>query len=179
MSQLENEGAAGSGEMSAREFAEKLEEWHREKHMAGLRHGPCYAPGESAPLLWHDQVFERGITPSGTVICGEALRVGNTQNGLDVILVGSHANSGPVTAASGATITLYTLQADSPRGTFEEVGPSICLKAPTEGISADRDHLLARIPLGNFRKPWLKVKLEFSGTISGGLVDAALSYAGR
>ena len=146
---------------------------------SGLRHGPCYSEGEAAPLVWHDQCFARAITPAGSVTCSQPLRVGSTQNSLDVLLVASHANTGKINAASGATITLTLIQADSEDGTFSEVGPTICVKAPTEGIAAEPDHTLARFPIGNFQKAWLKVKLEFSGTITGGTCDCALSYVAR
>ena len=167
------------GKMTAEEFKQLAKEAHFKRHMEGRRHGPCYSEGESAPLVWHDQVFEREITPDGTLICETPLRVGATHNGLDVILVASHANTADLIAASGATVTFNTLQADTPMGPFEAVGPSICVTAPAEGISAEPDHLFVRVPLGNFKKPWLKLKLEFSGSISGGQVDAALSYAAR
>ena len=166
-------------EMSDAEFEQKHDELLKRRREAGLRHGPCYSEGESAPLVWHDQVFERQISPAGAVTCRQALRAGSTQNGLDVILVASHANTGKLSAASGATITLTLLQADKMDGDFSEVGPTICVKAPAEGIAAEPDHLLARYPLPNFTKPWLKVKLEFAGTISGGKCDCALSYVAR
>ena len=168
-----------SAAMTPAEFARLAGEADQERLKSGLRHGPCYSEGESAPLVWYDQVFERKISPAGTITCENALRVGSTQNGLDVILVGSHANQGPISAASGATVTLTMQQADAPDGTFTGIGPSICVKAPAEGISADPDHLFVRFPIGNFSKPWLKIKLEFAGSITGGTLDAALSYVAR
>lgn len=151
----------------------------RKRREASLRHGPCYSEGESAPLVWYDQVFQREITPASTVTCTDALRVGSTQNGLDILLVASHSNSADLMAAAGATVTLTLMQADDPDGTFAEVGPTICVKAPTEGIRAEPDHTFARFPVGNFTKPWLKVKLDFAGTITGGKCDCALSYVAR
>lgn len=161
------------------DFERLAEESAKRRREAAMRHGPCYSPGESAPLVWHDQVFEREIAPSGSITCKNALRVGSTRNALDIILVGSHSNTADLMAASGATITLTLLQADDPEGTFLEVGPTICVKAPTEGIRAEPDHTLARFSIGNFTKPWLKAKLDFSGTISGGKCDCALSYVAR
>lgn len=166
-------------EMTPKEFAASLKKAKEARLKSGLRHGPCYSTPESAPLVWFDQVFERGLTPAGTVACEKALRVGATQNGLDIILVASHDNVTALTAASGATITATLMQADEIDGEYSEVGPTICVKAPKEGISADQDHLLARFAIGNFAKPWLKVKLTFEGTITGGKLDCALSYVAR
>lgn len=178
----ENETPTPSTESTAldpKEFDKALRNSWEERRRLSQRSGPRYNDPESDPLIWYDQIWEREITPSGTVNGTYALRVGGTQNALDVILVGSHANTGAVQAASGATVTLMCLQADSEDGTFEAVGPSYCVTAPTEGIKADPDALFCRIPIGNFRKPWLKIKLVFSGTISGGTLDAALSYQAR
>ena len=161
------------------DFEQMHEKAALRRQASGLRHGPCYSEGESAPLVWHDQLFERGINPACAVTCKNALRVGATNNSLDVILVGSHTNTGPLAAASGATVTVTLLQGDSPEGSFAEVGPTICVKAPAEGIAADPDHLFARFPIGNFRKPWLKVKLKFAGSITGGKCDCALLYMAR
>lgn len=160
-------------------FLEQHAEGYKELRASGLRGGPIYRESESSPLVWYDQVFAREITPSGSVSATEPLLVGATQNGLDVILVASHANAGKLSVPSGATITLKTLVADSPDGTFQAIGPSYCVEAPTEGISADPDELVARFPIGNFKKQWLKITLVFTGSITGGKIDAALSYVAR
>lgn len=165
--------------MTAEQFQKISAEAYEARLKSGLRSGPVYQEPESAPLVWYDQLFQRGFEPSGTVACEKALRVGGTQNGLDVILVASHANAGALSIPAAATITLTTLQGDTPDGPFTEVGPSICVVAPSEGISCDPDQLAARFAIGNFRKPWLKVKLEFSGAITGGKVDCALGYVPR
>lgn len=146
---------------------------------SGLRSGPCYHDPEGAPLVFFDQVFGRALEPAGNVDCKAPLRVGQTQNGLDVILVASHANAGPIRVAAGATITLTLKQGEKPDGEFVEVGPTICVKAPEQGIEAEPDHLVARFALGNFSQPWLKVSLDFAGTISGGSIDCALGYIAR
>lgn len=158
---------------------EELAEWEKGRREAARRSGPVYNPDNSAPGLWFDQFFRKEITPSGTVECEKALRAGGTQNGLDVILVASHRNGAPVRIAAGATITLTTFTAEEPDGAFEATGPAICVTAPSGGISAETDMLVARFAIGNFRKPWLKIKLAFSGSITGGKVDAALGYAAR
>lgn len=166
-------------ELTAEEFDKAYADSYERRRRQAMRSGPVYNNPESAPLVWHDQVFAREMTPSGIVNAPAPLRVGSTQNALDVALIGSHANTGPVSAASGATVTLICLQADEENGEYKAVGPSICVTAPEEGISAEKDQLFCRLPIGNFSKPWLKIRLEFSGTISGGLLDAALSYVAR
>lgn len=165
--------------MTAAEFHDLQAEYAKHLASRGLRGGPMYNDGQTAPLVWYDQVFERGLTPSGSVECRLPLRVGGTQNGLDVILVASHANTGDLTMASGATITVTTLESDSPDGPFTGAHGSICVTAPSRGIITAPDMLVARFAIGNFQKPWLKVKLEFSGTITGGTCDCALSHVAR
>lgn len=164
---------------TAKEFEAKLEKAYHERRRLAMRGGPVYHDPESAPLVWYDQLFERELTPSGTVDCANSLRAGGTQNALDLILVASNANTAAVQAAAGATITVRTLQCDTPDGIFEAIGPTHCVTAPTDGIAAERNMLFCRVALGNFRKPWLKISLEFSGTITGGTLDACLSYAAR
>lgn len=141
--------------------------------------GPAYNYPQSAPVVVYDQMFQADITPAGTVNCPTPLRVGSTNNALDLILVANASNTGILNIAAAATITATLLQADSPDGSFTQTGPTICVKSPTEGIAVEPGHLAARFPLGNFTKPWLKVKLEFSGTINGGTLDAALGYMPR
>lgn len=160
-------------------FLEQHSEGYKELRRMGLRGGPEYADSEAAPLVWHDQVFEREITPSGTVDCRKSLAVGGTQNGLDVILVGSHSNGGDVIIPAGASITLKTLVSADPEGPFQAIGPSYCVTAPTDGIKCPPDGLAVRFAIGNFKKMWMKISLEFSGSITGGKLDCALSYVAR
>lgn len=165
--------------MDIREFdklrRDSLENRRRNTRTAGI----AWEDPESAPLKWYDQAFDREITPAGTVSCAQALRAGSTQNALDVILVANINNEGPLTAAAGATVTFTFQQADERDGEYTEVGPTICVRAPNDGISADPGMTFFRAPAGNFRKPWLRVKLAFDGTITGGTLDCFLSYAAR
>lgn len=138
--------------------------------------GFAYSPHGNPAIIYH-QLFEAGIEPSGSCECSKALAVGSTGGALSVVLVAAPDTEDAVTAAAGATITASFLQGDSPEGEFEEVGPTICVTAPTGGMSAEAGGLLCRFHPGNFAKGWLKVNLEFSGTISGGNLDCALSYA--
>lgn len=164
---------------TAEEFETMHNEYVRGLHRRGLRGGPEYRGDESAPLVWYDQLFARAFTPSGTVQAPKALRAGATQNGLDVILVASHENEEDLAIAAGSTITLTTLEGDGPDDDFTPVGPAICVTAPDDGIKCAPDMLAARFAIGNFKKPWLKVELEFSGTISGGTMDCGLGYVAR
>lgn len=168
-----------SDDMSLKEFDAKLAESYQNRTRISQRGGPVYHDPESDPLIWYDQVLERELTPTGSLVCTHTMRVGKTQNALDFILVGSNQNTGKVTAAKGATITIKTLQSDTEDGTYEAVGPSLCVTAPNEGISAEKNALFCRVAIGNFHKPWLKISLEFTGVITGGTLDAALGYVPR
>lgn len=159
-------------------FRDDLHKFKDELDQKAKRSGPKFNPAGNAHV-WHDQVFERDIEPVGTINCQQALRVGATHNGLDIALIACNANEEAIVFPAGATITLSLMQADSENGAFEDVGPTICVKAPAEGIEAGPDDLVARFPIGNLGKPWLKVNLEFSGAITGGKVDCALAYMAR
>lgn len=162
--------------MNSLEFLETARAAKEERLRQGLRSGPVY--GE-APLVWYDQVFGREISPAGEVECAQALRVGSTQNALDVIFVASHANEGVLKVAEGTTITVIMLEGDKPGGEFTEVGPSICVKAPAGGLEVEPDCLVARFALGNMNKPWAKCRVKIEGGITGGTVDVALGYVAR
>lgn len=142
----------------------------------GQAAGPSYG---NTPLVWGDQLFGWEMEPTGTLEPENALRVGATQNALDVIIVASHANEGDLTVSAGCKLTLDLMQADAPDGSFEEVGPSICITAPAAGLTIGPDELLARFALGNMSKPWAKIKLTIDGAISDGKIDIALSYVAR
>lgn len=166
-------------ELTGKEFMASARGAYQERLVRGQDVGPSYGEPESSPVVWYDQAFEMLFEPSGSVECERALLAGATQNGLDVILVASASNEAEVNCAAGATITLKTLQGDGPEGPFEAVGGSVCVTAPDEGILAEPGGLVARFAVGNFRKQWLKVSLEFGGSITGGKVDCALSYVAR
>lgn len=65
----ENQNPAPAAVESAKEFEAKLEKAYHERRRVAMRGGPVYHDPESAPLVWHDQLFEREITPSGTADC--------------------------------------------------------------------------------------------------------------
>lgn len=161
--------------MTGDEFMEGYRAAKEDRLRQGLRSGPVY--GE-APLVWYDQVFGREETPTGTIACKQALRVGATQNSLDVLVVASHKNGAkPLVVAKNATLTLTLLQGDTVDGAFEEVGPTVCVTC-REAVNVDADCLVARFAIGNMTKPWAKVKIEVTG-VTGGLVDVALGYVAR
>lgn len=165
--------------MSGSEFLEGARAARSERLRAGRRNGPSYCGDNPRPLIWHDQVFGRELAPAGDLECPEALRVGATQNSLDVAIVASHANAGPLSVPEGASLTVIPLQGDTAEGGFAEVGPSVCVTAPAGGLTVEPDMLLARFALGGMQKPWCKVKLSIDGAITGGLIDVALAYTAR
>lgn len=146
----------------------------------GAASGPVYNGIDGGTLRWFDQAFQKSITPSGTVNCAHPLMVGTNQNSLDIALIGNHANAATYIIPKDATITLTLSECDTDDGTFKATGPSICVTAPDGGISVDPDGLAFRFPLGNFKKPWIKAKLVFTGTYPSGLkLDCVLCYVPR
>ena len=162
--------------LTGQEFLESSRLAASERIRYGAGAGPSYNKG---PLIWGDQRFGWEMTPTGTVEPPTALRVGATQNGLDVVVIASHSNADDLTISAGCKLTLELMHGDTADGEFEEVGPSVCITAPAEGLTIGRDELIARFALGNMVKPWAKVKLTVDGTISGGKIDIALGYVAR
>lgn len=166
--------------ITGKEFEEGMVEFSDNLRKRGLRSGPAYKDDwGSHASPWYDQVFDREIAPAGSVNCQYPLRVGHTANSLDVVLIASHSNPGTLVIPAGATITLSFLESDEEKGTYKDVGPTICVKAPAGGLRAKPDEEVARFAIGNFRKPWMMVALEFAGSITGGKVDCALSLMPR
>lgn len=165
--------------ITAKEFEEGRRLFSRELERRGRGAGPCFAGDGGYAIPWHDQYFERDIEPSGTVNCAQALRVGATQASLFVFVKASAGNDAVLRIPAGATITLALMQGDAERGEFEDVGPTICVKAPAAGMTVEPGMLACRFAIGDFGKPWLMVSLEFSGAITGGTVDCCLGYAAR
>lgn len=162
--------------ISGKEFWEGRERAVRERARQARSGGPVFG---NAPLVWWDQLFGRELTPGGTLEPETALRVGNSGNALDVIVVASHANTEDLTVSAGCKLTLDLLHADTPDGPFAETGPSICITAPDTGLTIPPDALVARFALGNMHKAWAKVRLTTDGLLSGGTIDIALAYAAR
>lgn len=146
----------------------------RAKHV-----GPVFSTG-GVPAIWFDQLFNKdAFVPTGTVNCENALRVGKTHNGLDVVVIANGNNTGDLVVPAGSTITMSFLHSDALDGSFEDVGPTICVTAPTGGKKVRPGGTVARFAIGDFTKPWLMVKVAFSGSITGGKVDCGLSYTPR
>lgn len=162
--------------ITGKDYLEGRRQAAEERVRFGLASGPAFG---NMPLVWGDQLFGWELVPTGTLEPETALRVGATQNGLDVLLVASHSNEGDLTVSAGCKLTLELMHGDTADAKFEEVGPSVCITAPAEGLTIGRDELIARFALGNMVKPWAKVKLTVDGTISGGKIDIALGYVAR
>ena len=162
--------------ITGKEFLEGRRLAAGERARSARAAGPVFGGG---PLVWGDQLFGGDIVPTGSIEPDTALRVGTTGNALDIVVVASPANAGELTVSAGCKLTLDLMQADTAEGSFEEVGPSICITAPESGFAVRPDGLVARFALGNMSRPWAKVKLTIDGTGSGGNIDIALAYAAR
>lgn len=161
--------------ITAQEMLQGTRALEKELRRKGQHSGPTFSD-KGKPVAWWDQYFEREIDPTGIINCEQALRVGSTMQRLDVVILASYGNGGPLNIPGGSTITLTLMQGDDEEGTFTDVGPTVCVKAPPEGMQVDEDEIVCRFPVGDFTKPWLKVTLEFAGAITGGNVDCALGF---
>lgn len=164
---------------SVKQFLETSRKAKRQQVEGAATTGPRYHANGSAASLWHDQIFGRDILCSGARELETALRVGSNAQGLYVALNASAGNEGVLEFPAGSTITFTFLQGDDPDGEFAEVGPTVCMKAPAEGIEAEPGDTICRVALGNFSQPWLKLKIEFDGSVEGGTAICGLGYAAR
>lgn len=146
---------------------------------SGRTNGPAFNPGGANTSLWYDQIFGADITPSGKVICPNALRVGATNQALYAALNADANNEGPMSFPSGSTITFEFQVSDRQDGTFKDIGPTVCVMAPSEGITAEPGDTICRVALPNFPVPWAKINITFTGSITGGLCVAGLGHAAR
>lgn len=162
--------------ITAADFCEGRRKFHDALLARAASTGPCY-PASFTP--WYDQLFDIDIDPVGSHSCSQALRVGATRQSLEAVLIAAHANAGPLLFPAGATITMSFMQGEAEEGAFKDVGPSICIRAPLAGMSVEPDHVVALFSLPDFDKPWTMVNLEFSGAITGGLMDCALNLIAR
>lgn len=165
--------------MSADQTLQDIRNAKKHLRESAVSAGPRFSPNGSATSIWNDQVFEREITPSGEVECGTALRAGSTGQALYIALNASATNEAEMEIPKNSTITFTLLQADEEEGEFEEVGPTICMKAPADGMVIEPGDTICRVALNDMQKPWLKIKIEFSGAITGGTCIAGLGYAAR
>lgn len=159
--------------MDAKEFLENENAAKKLRMEQGKATGPTYTK-HGQPARWFHQAFERDIAPTGTVDCSQGLRAGTTSGSLNVCLVASAKNEEAIVAASGATITCVLYNADKEDGEYTEVGPTICVKAPADGIKAEPGEALCKFAIGDLPKAWLKPKLTFEGTITPGTLDCIL-----
>lgn len=161
----------------APDFTAESRKAYRDRIKQGASAGPTYNPGNVS--LWADQIFEYDITPSGSVTCENVLRAGATSQALSCALVASMDNAGTLTVPKNGTITFEFEISETEDGTFQNIGPTICLTAPEGGMTAKPGDTLCRVALPDFPLPWLKLKLTFTGSISGGTLAAGLAYAAR
>lgn len=136
-----------------------------------------FGPNPGGPN-WYDQVFERDLDPAvaGKTVCETPLRVGSTNNRLDVMLVCAYDDdlAKQITVNAGSKVTVTMMEGDSPDGPFTAVGPTVCVTAPAHATVLRPGEMIARFPIGNMTRPWAKVEIEFDGGITGGLVDVRL-----
>lgn len=162
---------------TAQDFETGMNEYRKQLYKRSRAAGPSYCgDGKSKPTIWHDQKFASGIEPVGIVNCPQALSVGRTLSNLEVVLIASASNDNPVQISSGSTITFSFMQGDAEQGVFEDVGPTICIKAPLAGKTVKPGEVIARVTVGDFARGWLMVNLEFSGAITGGTADCILAF---
>lgn len=165
--------------ISAEDFKSGRDAFEAQRLARARRAGPCYCGAGVSITPFHDQHFGLDLEPVGVVNCPRPLRVGAVNQGLEVMLLASPGNADTLIIPAGSTVTMTFLQGDAEDGTFEDVGPSICVKAPADGMQAEPCHCVCRFPLPNFSKPWLMVSLEFAGAITGGKVDCVLNLMPR
>lgn len=165
--------------ITAAEYKEGKDAYEESLRERGKRCGPCYCGNGTSITPFHDQYFDQDFEPVGVVNCKRALRVGHTQQSMQVMVLASPGNEETMQAPAASTVGIKFMQADSEDGTYEEIGPSMCQTAPADGISADPCHMLAHFPVPDMSKPWLMVSLEFSGAITGGKCDCILNLAAR
>lgn len=161
-----------------REFLQKVGAAKDHLISAGAATGPAYRP-QGQPLLWHDQIFGESIEPSSSFTDATPLLCSTNQNAVDLVLVGSPKNSGPVSCPSASTITVSFSTAYDQDGTYAPAGPSICFTAPEAGMKAEPGETLVRFPIPTLPGKWLKPKITFTGNITGGTLDCGLAYTPR
>lgn len=163
--------------MAALTGPESLESYRNMQEEIVRRGRACNFKYGVAPHQWYDQFFQRDLDPNGKIVCENPLRIGSVNNRLDVIVVCSFDEDEykEITVNAGSKITVNLQEADEPDGPFADVGPTVCVTAPTPNTILHPGELVARFPIGNMRKPWAKCEVEFDGGITGGKVDVALS----
>lgn len=157
-----------------------LSESRKAKHDAiknGASTGPVF--GRGATSFWNDQIFQSVITPEETVECGTPLHVGSHSGALYVALNAMPDNTEDVVFPKDSTITFTFLVGSDEDGEFRDIGPTVCVKAPEDGITVEPGQTAVRVALPDFPLPLLKLKLEFDGDITGGKLEAGLGYAAR
>lgn len=145
--------------------------------------GPVYQGANPTPLIWQDQFFGRELSPAGTLDISvfTPLRLGATQGSIDLAVIASHANTGPMACPEGSKVTVELFEADAnytDSTDFETSGQSMTVTlVKTKLVWPDRQ--ICRIHIGNMSKPWILPKITFTGVFEGGTVDVGLVYTAR
>ena len=162
------------------DFLASLRNSREERLRAAETCGPVYQGRKNqTPLVWYDQTFFVNKAPAATMESVYPLRVGGTQNQIDVVLVANHHNENDVTVPANTVFKVELLQSDTADGTFTAYGWEHSVKAP-EAMTFAHDRCVWRLAIGNTEKPWVKVKLTVSGgTVSGGNLDLGLAFLPR
>ncbi|MBO4300839.1 MAG: hypothetical protein J5861_04465 [Desulfovibrio sp.] len=146
----------------------------------GAGPGPEYHGSDVAPLIWFDQFYGQGLTPTGTLdlTLFEPLRVGATQSSLDLVITASHGNTGTLLCPAGSSVKVELFQSDSEDGPFETSGYAVTM---TNGAvrNVEPDVQICRLYIGNMSKAYMVPKITFTGAFAGGLVDVGLARSVR
>lgn len=170
--------AAPTPREQARAYISQQNAARKERIRQGLTEAFSYSENGQT-TLWFDQVFDYDIVPEDTVVCETPLQVGSHQGSLFVVLNASRDNAEPLEFPEDATIAFSFLTAKTEDGEYSDIAPTVCVKAPKDGMSYEPGETITRVMLPNFPLPWCKLKLEFSGEITGGTIIAGLGYAAR
>lgn len=141
---------------------------------------PQYRGTEKAPLIWGDQFFAQGLSPTGTldIASFEPMRVGATQSSIDLVIIASHGNTGTLLCPLGSSITVELYEGDTSDGPFTKSGYSVTV-TNDEARNVDPDCQLCQIYIGNMRKAYCVPKITFTGVFAGGTVDVGLARSVR
>ena len=135
---------------------------------------------DRAPLVWGDQFFAQGLSPTGTldIVSFEPLRVGATQSSIDLVVIASHGNVGTLVCPLGSSITVELYEGDTATGEFTKSGYSVTV-TNDEARAIEPDCQLCRIYFGNMKKAYCVPKITFTGVFAGGTIDVGLARSVR
>ncbi|MBQ9536608.1 MAG: hypothetical protein IJU79_02335 [Desulfovibrionaceae bacterium] len=166
--------------ITGQEFLDGLRQARDLRVEQGRGPGPMYRGNEKAPLIWGDQFFARGLTPTGAldIMNFEPLRVGATQSSIDLVIIASHSNTGTLLCPAGSSITVALYQCDTEDGLFEQSGYEVTYTNVNER-NLDPDCQVCRVYIGSMEKAFCVPKITFTGVFAGGTVDVGLARSVR